>query len=150
MTSAVKWTLGVILVIGVLGFTTSFGWFSPGEQAVGWLAGLPSVQAAFGDPEHGPTDAFLTLLAFAALTPVVIVVSIVVFVLAVQQVAGTLTPLMRALRLPAATSTFLVSLSGLAVVVAVREVWMPPVLRTLGLVARAYIVWTATRPGGSP
>lgn len=102
------------------------------------LASQPSVSTSFQDPESGRTDALTTLIAFAILTPIAAAALLLGLVL----LAKALEAVVVSCHLPGWLSTPAVGLGTIAAVYATTEMWMPSSLHALGLVARAYLIYT--------
>ena len=108
---------------------------------VAWLANQPAARTAFRS-EGGSTDALLVLLAFALVTPLLgsALVMLVVFIMRMTEVV------LARVRLPEWASMPLVLIAVAYGTYAMREAWLPESLRVLGLVARAYLVFSASTP----
>ncbi|HET9490297.1 MAG TPA: hypothetical protein VFR64_11150 [Methylomirabilota bacterium] len=133
------WLLSVLVLVMVA------GWWAHTSQTVRdqiwWLAGQPGVRAAFDD-EGGGAEALIVLISFVIVTPVVLIVAALLLTFMIKVVGGFLYQL----RLPEFISLPVVM--GVLVVgtYAIREAWLPDSLYFLGLVARAYLVFTSSVP----
>ena len=141
-----RWGGLVLLACLVLLLATYFGLVPPINNAVLWLASQPGVTNAFADPVNGATDALLTLISFALLTPFLAFVLTLLLVFMLTVIMGFTEPMMRALRVPTWITLVPVSASGVGAAFMTKEYWMPKFLETLGFVARAYVVWSASGP----
>jgi hypothetical protein len=108
---------------------------------VGWLANQPSVRTAF-QSEGGSSDALILLLAFAILTPIAACVLVMLIVFAMKIIEL----LLGRVRLPEWASVPLVLMAFVYGTYTTREAWLPESLHILGLVARAYLVFSSTVP----
>jgi hypothetical protein len=108
---------------------------------VTWLANQPSARMAYRS-EGGSTDALIVLLAFVVFTPLIasLLVMLVVLIMRMTEVV-----LARA-RLPEWASVPLVLMAFAYGTYAMREAWLPESLHVLGLVARAYLVFSSSVP----
>ena len=133
------WLLSVLVLVMVA------GWCAHTTQTVRdqfWgRAAPPGVRAAFDD-EGGGAEALIVLISFVIVTPVVLIVAALLLTFMIKVVGGFLYQL----RLPEFISLPVVM--GVLVVgtYAIREAWLPDSLYFLGLVARAYLVFTSSVP----
>lgn len=134
-----------LLFLGVL-FVAACFWYVDGFGLEGGLASLasqPHVNTAFQDPDSGKSDALLTLISFSLLTPMAAFVLLIALVFLVKAFATVLT----SLRMPSWLSAPAVGMTVLAALYTTSEAWLPPSLYALGLIARAYFVYSY---GASP
>jgi len=121
------------------------GWWahsSPGvRDQIWWLASQPRVHTAFDD-EGGGAEALIVLLSFVIVTPVAVSVLALLLAFMVKVVGAFLYQL----RLPELISVPLVMVGLVVSTYAVREAWLPGSLYLLGLVARAYLVFSSSVP----
>jgi hypothetical protein len=133
-----RWTnygLGLLLA----GILLAVGWV-PIKELVWWLATRPEVGAAFQDPRYGRQDAWLSIFSFILLTPLVGLVMVWVLAFVYALPAGYVLPLGRRFGLPEWISTIFVAMASVTVIYSQSDVWLPPCLHALGLLARAFIV----------
>lgn len=106
------------------------------------LASRPEVGDRFGDPDHGRFDAMVFFFTCVLATPFVLLALVAVLVLAHMMLEATVLPVGRKIGLP---DGFVVTMATLVVAVlayAQTEVWLPPSLNLLALIARAWVVST--------
>jgi hypothetical protein len=117
------------------------------EAAVTGLAERPS---AVGMPQAPPDPdaAILTLLAFTVGAPLAIFFSFTVFALVITRASTLVEPLTRPLRLPDAIPLWFTGSLAMVTVWTLRDLWLPQGLDLLAMIARAYVVWNATRTIG--
>jgi hypothetical protein len=120
-------------------------WWAHSSQAlrehIWWLASQPRVESAFDD-EGGGAEALIVLIGFVILTPVVFTILAVVLTFAVKVVGA----FFYRLRLPEFISLPVVMTCLIVGTYTVREAWLPGSLYVLGLVARAYLVFSSAVP----
>jgi hypothetical protein len=121
------------------------GWGGHSSQTVRdqiwWLATQPRVETAFDD-EGGGAEALIVLLSFVIVTPVVVSIFAVLLTFAVKVVGA----FFYRLRLPEFVSVPVVMAALVVSTYTVREAWLPGSLYLLGLVARAYLVFSSSVP----
>jgi hypothetical protein len=121
------------------------GWWAHSSPAVRdhiwWLGTQPQVQTAFDD-EGGGAEALIVLLTFVIVTPIGLTLLALLLTFAVKVVGAFL----YRLRLPEFISVPVVVMALLIGTYTVREAWMPGSLYLLGLVARAYLVFSSSVP----
>jgi hypothetical protein len=130
-----------LLFLGVL-LVSTFLWYVGGglglEGQLASLASQPHVNTAFQDPDTGKSDALLTLISFSLLTPMAAGVLLIALVFLVKALATVLV----SLRVPSWLSAPAVGMSVLALLYTMSDAWLPPSLYALGIVARAYFVYS--------
>jgi hypothetical protein len=136
-TVPIRWTnYGLGFVLGGL---LIFAAWPPIKRAIWWLASQPDVATIFQDPRYGRQDAWLSLFTFTTLVPIAALLFIWVFSFLYALPAGFVFPLGRRFGIPEWVSTiFVLALSG-AVVYSQSDVWVGPCLRSLGVLARAWV-----------
>jgi len=102
------------------------------------LANQPRVISAFQDPVTGKSDALLTLISFALLAPMAAFVAVLIMIFLVRGLESVLVTL----RGPGWFSAPLVGMTLLFALYASSPVWLPTSLYGLGLIARAYFVYS--------
>jgi hypothetical protein len=115
-----------------------FGGVAELEVKLAALANQPRVNTAFQDPVTGESDALMTLICFALLTPMAAFAAFIVVLCAVRGVEAVVV----SLRGPGWFSLPLVGTSLVATLYASSQVWLPTSLYGLGIVARAYFVYS--------
>ena len=115
-----------------------FGWLAALEVKLKVLANQPHVNTAFMDPNTGQSDALLTLISFGLLAPMAAFAAFIVVLCLVRGVEAVVV----SLRGPRWFSLPLVGTSLVAALYMSTQVWMPTSLYGLGMVARAYFVYT--------
>jgi len=108
------------------------------EGRIAWLANQPGVTTAFQHPESGKSDALIALISFSLLTPIALGVLVIALVLLVNALAALLV----SLRLPAWLSAPVVAVTSIYAMYATSPSWLPMSLYALGIVARAYLVYS--------
>jgi hypothetical protein len=129
-----------LLFLGVL-IATAVTWYVGGlglEPHLRVLALQPRVTTAFQDPVTGQSDALLTLICFGLLAPMAAFVVMLVLMFVVRGLEAVL----QSIRTPGWFSFPLVGAGVVGGLYATTEVWLPTSLYGLGLVARAYFVYT--------
>jgi hypothetical protein len=106
------------------------------RQTVASLASRPEVAHVFHDPRQGVIDAWVSLIGFILLLPVVALLLIWVLYLFP---AGLILPLGRRVGVPEPVSMICVMALSTAIVYSQRDVWMGPSLHCLAIVARAWM-----------
>jgi hypothetical protein len=135
-----RWWLPAIILVSAV--ATYVGLGSRMQERIAWLAGQPEVATAFQNPITARSDALTALIAFTVLTPIALFVAIVVFLIVVAGV----TTLLVSLHLPGWLSAPLVAVIAIVTLYRASEVWMPAWLYGMGVVARAYLVYSSTGP----
>jgi hypothetical protein len=137
-----NWKIWLLLGLAV---AIGLGWFAHSSpkvrEQIWWLASQPQVETAFDD-EGGGAEALIVLLSFILVTPVVASVLALLLAFVVKVVGACLYQI----RLPEVISAPLVVTALVAGSYAVREAWLPDSLYLLGLVARAYLVFSSSVP----
>lgn len=134
-----RWLLvAVVPALGLIWYASSS---ATARGYINWLANQPDARAAFRS-EGGSTDALLVLLSFVLLTPVVVsvLVMLIVFIMKIAEVV------LSKVRLPEWASVPLVLTAVAYGTYATRQAWLPDSLHVLGLVARAYLVFSSGVP----
>jgi len=88
------------------------------------------------------SDALTTLIAFAVLAPIVAFVVLVALLL----LAKLSEPIMESVHLPTWLSTPAVGVVSILTIYATSQSWLPTSLYALGLIARAYFVYSQGTP----
>lgn len=136
---------GKLWLLSVLVLVIAAGWWAHTSQSVRdqiwWLAGQPAVQTAFDD-EGGGAEALIVLISFVIATPVVLILVALVLTFAIKVVGG----FFYQLRLPEFISLPVVMAALVVGTYVIRDAWLPDSLYFLGLVARAYLVFTSSTP----
>ena len=125
----------IVLVGSVL------SWYLGGadlERQLASLANQPHVNSAFQDPITGKSDALMVLICFSLLTPMAAFVAVIILIFLVRGLEAVLITL----RGPAWFSAPLVGMTLLVTLYASSQVWLPTSLYGLGLIARAYFVYS--------
>ena len=106
------------------------------------LANDPQVRTAFQDPDSGRSDAVVTLVSFAVLTPVAagFLALMIIFVIKGFE------PVLATVRLPVWLSAPLVLSAVIFGAYTTMELWWSDSLYALGLVSRAYLVCQGSAP----
>ncbi|PYM23722.1 MAG: hypothetical protein DMD78_11070 [Candidatus Rokuibacteriota bacterium] len=112
------------------------------EERVMWLASQPGDTTAFQHPESGRSDALIALISAAVLSPIALFGLVLVFLLLVRMFQS----LLATIRLPEWLSAPTVGMVSIATMYATTPLWLPPSLSALGLLARAYLVFSQTNP----
>jgi hypothetical protein len=119
-----------------------------GAQAIGLeariaaLANQPGVRTAFQHPESGRSDALTALIAVSVGTPMVLLAIVMLALLVVKMFEAVLV----SAHMPAWLSLPLIGTSTVVAIYVTSAAWMPHSLHALGLVARAYLVFSYTSP----
>ena len=108
------------------------------EAWIAWLANQPGVTTAFQHPESGRSDALTTLISFSLLTPIALCLLLVILVLLVKALEAVFVPL----RVPMWLSTPVVAAALIYGMYTTSPSWLPMSLYALGIVARAYLVYS--------
>ena len=127
--------LAVLLGLAACWYFDGFGAL---EVRLKVLASQPHVNTAFMDPNTGQSDALLTLICFAILAPIAAFAVVIIVLCLVRAVEAVVV----SLRGPGWFSLPLVATSLVAALYMSTQVWMPTSLYGLGMVARAYFVYT--------
>lgn len=137
-----RWKVWLLIA---LVFAAGIGWWAHASQTVRdqiwWLASQPRVDTAFDD-EGGGAEALIVLLAFLIVSPVAVSILAILLTFAVKVVGAFL----YRLRLPEFISVPVVMFALVVSTYTVREAWLPGSLYLLGLVARAYLVFSSAVP----
>ena len=108
------------------------------EGWIAWLANQPGVTTAFQHPESGKSDALTTLISFSLLTPIALCVLLLLLVLLVKALEAVFV----SVRLPMWLSTPVVAAAVIFGMYTTSPSWLPMSLYALGIVARAYLVYS--------
>jgi hypothetical protein len=128
----------VVVGIGLRYLSQSIGL----EDRLVSLASQPGVRTAFQHPESARSDALTALIAVSLVTPIAAFVVTMLAVLVVKMFEALLV----SIHLPAWLSLPVISMSALAAIYATSPSWVPQSLYALGLVARAYLVYSDSAP----
>ncbi|HEY3100629.1 MAG TPA: hypothetical protein VGL14_17075 [Methylomirabilota bacterium] len=115
-----------------------FGGTASLEVKLAALANQPHVNTAFQDPNTGQSDALLTLICAALLVPMAAFAAFIVGLCLVRGVEAVVV----SLRGPGWFSLPLVGTSLIAGLYMSSPLWVPTSLYGLGMVARAYFVYS--------
>jgi hypothetical protein len=130
-----------LLFLAVLLGSAAFWYFGGAanlEVKLAALANQPHVNTAFQDPNTGQSDALLTLISFALLVPMAGFAAFIVVLCLVRGIEAVVI----SLRGPGWFSLPLVGSSLVAALYASSQLWLPTSLYGLGMVARAYFVYS--------
>lgn len=130
--------LGVIVASVVTWYVGGLGL----EPHLARLASHPRVTTSFQDPVSGQSDALLTLICFGLLAPMAAGLVMLVLMFLVRGLEAVL----QSVRGPGWFSFPLVGAGVFGALYASADVWLPTSLYGLGLVARAYFVYTNGAP----
>lgn len=137
-----RWKVWLLIA---LASAAGVGWWAHSSPTVRdqiwWLASQPRVETAFDD-EGGGAEALIVLLSFIIVTPVAVSILAILLTFAVKVVGAFL----YRLRLPEFISVPVVMVALVVSTYTVREAWLPGSLYLLGLVARAYLVFSSSVP----
>jgi len=125
----------IVLLASVL------SWYFGGaelELQLASLANQPQVNSAFQDPITGKSDALMALICFSFLTPMAAFVAVIILIFLVKGLEAVLVTL----RGPGWFSMPLVGMTLLVALYASSQLWLPTSLYGLGLIARAYFVYS--------
>jgi hypothetical protein len=120
---------------------SALSWYLGGaglEPQLASLADQPHVNTAFQDPITGKSDALLALICFSLLTPMAAFVAVLILIFLVRGLEAVVV----SLRGPAWFSAPLVGATLLVALYASSQLWLPTSLYGLGLIARAYLVYS--------
>jgi hypothetical protein len=112
------------------------------EERLGWLASQPSVTTAFQNSESSRSDALTTLIAFTVLTPI----GAFIVLIALLILAKLSEPVLESVHIPTWLSTPTIGMVSIVTAYATSEAWLPQSLYALGLIARAYFVYSQGTP----
>jgi hypothetical protein len=115
-----------------------FGGFAALEVKMAALANQPHVNTAFQDPNTGQSDALLTLICFGLVAPMAAFAAFIIVLCLVRGVEAVVV----SLRGPGWFSLPLVGTSLVAALYMSSQLWVPTSLYGLGMVARAYFVYS--------
>jgi len=133
----------LFLILLLTGVGLSYGAQAIGlEGKIAALASQPDVRTAFQHPESARSDALTTLIAVAVVTPMVLFALVMLGVLVVKMFEAVLV----SAHMPAWLSLPLIGTSTVVAIYVTSSLWMPHSLHALGLVARAYLVYSYTSP----
>jgi hypothetical protein len=137
-----RWQVWLLIALVIAG---GIGWWAHSSQTIRdqiwWLASQPRVETAFDD-EGGGAEALIVLIAFVIVSPVAVSILAILLTFAIKVVGAFL----YRLRLPEFISVPVVMLALIVSTYTVREAWLPGSLYLLGLVARAYLVFSSAVP----
>jgi hypothetical protein len=141
MQSSMKRAVKAVVFLSLLAVST-VAWYSGGplglENRMVRLANHPEARTAFQDPESGRSDAMVTLISFAVLTPVAAAIAATIVIFAIKAFETVLA----VVRLPAWLSAPIVIAAVVAGIYATTELWVPNSLYAAGMVSRAYLVYS--------
>jgi len=135
----IRWSR--LLFLAVLLGSAAFWYFGGVAELEVKLTGLatqPHVNTAFQDPITGQSDALMTLICFALLAPMAVLAAFIIVLCMVRGVEAVVV----SLRGPGWFSLPLVGTSLVAALYASSQLWLPTSLYGLGIVARAYFVYS--------
>lgn len=135
-----RWWLPAVILGALL--ATYFGLGSRMDERIAWLASQPDVVTTFQNPITARSDALTALIAFAVLTPIALFVALVI----VLMVVAGLSTFLVSLHLPGWLSAPLVGVIAIVTLYRASEAWLPAWLYGMGVVARAYLVYSSTGP----
>ena len=135
-----RWWLPAVILGALL--ATYFGLGSRMDERIAWLASQPDVVTTFQNPITARSDALTALIAFAVLTPIALFVALVI----VLMVVAGLSTFLVSLHLPGWLSAPLVAVIAIVTLYRASEAWLPAWLYGMGVVARAYLVYSSTGP----
>jgi hypothetical protein len=128
---------GVGLTIAVM---LMFAAWTPLQQTFFWLSSLPEVGNAFQDPVSGRQDAWISLFSVMLLSPLAFTVFVWALAIVYALPAGYMLPIGRRIGLPEWVSSLFVMVLSIGTVYELSDLWAPPVLRALGILARAVLI----------
>ena len=140
-----SWLLFVLAAVVIGGY---FGVLTPVQERLEELANTttiaraanqPMVADAFKEP-GGRADAYVIMFLFVFLSPLALVMAVTLVIFLLLVLANALGPVMGGERV----AMFVLEIAGAAAVYVERDVWLPHALYFLGLLARAYVVITAS------
>jgi hypothetical protein len=94
----------------------------------------------FQDPISGRQDAWLSVFSVMLLSPLAFTVLIWVLAIVYALPAGYMLPIGRRVGLPEWVSSLFVVALSVGVIYELSDLWVAPVLRCLGILARAVII----------
>ena len=133
------WLLAVLIVSATVAWYVGLSTAIHAE--VGRLADQPSVQTAF-QSEGASSDALILLISVAVLAPI----ATGLLILGLEFAVNGFELVLSRLHLPEWASTPVVLWAVASGIYAMREAWWPESLHVLGLVARAYLVFSSSVP----
>lgn len=131
------WVLTAAAMIMIALFT---GIIPSPRDVIPELASRPEVHTAFQDPAFGSQDAMLFLFSFLFLGPFAGFVGFLLAIVVLAALGGIFVPLGRQIGLPEWLSTTAVLMSIATYVYVKTDVWLPPSLWFLGLVAKSWLI----------
>ena len=140
-----SWVLFVLAAVVIGGY---LGVLTPVQERLEELAktepivqaaNQPMVSEAFKD-QGGRADAYVILFLFVFLSPLALVMAVTLVIFLLSAAALALAPVMGGER----NAMLVVEIVGAAVVYVERGLWLPHAMYFLGLLARAYVVITAS------
>jgi hypothetical protein len=104
------------------------------------LANQPEVRTAFADPAFGSQDAMIFLFSFLFLGPFAGFIALLLAAVVLAALGGVFVPIGQKVGLPewVSTAAFLVALGTYIYVK--TDVWVPPSMWFLGLVAKSWLI----------
>ena len=136
MQRAVKGLL-FLVVLGAMALAWYAGASLDLENRILTLANHPEVRTAFADPESGRSDAIVTLISFAVLTPLGagLLALLVIFIIKAFETV------LVSVRLPAWLSAPVIVAAIVFGVYETMQLWLANSVYAAGLVSRAYVVY---------
>ena len=140
-----SWVLFVLAAVVIGGY---LGVLTPVQERLEELAktepivqaaNQPMVSEAFKD-QGGRADAYVILFLFVFLSPLALVMAVTLVIFLLSAAALALAPVMGGER----NAMLVVEIVGAALVYVERSLWLPHAMYFLGLLARAYVVITAS------
>jgi len=140
-----SWVLFVLAAVVIGGY---LGVLTPVQERLEELAktepivqaaNQPMVSEAFKD-QGGRADAYVILFLFVFLSPLALVMAVTLVIFLLSAAALALAPVMGGER----NAMLVVEIVGAALVYVERGLWLPHAMYFLGLLARAYVVITAS------
>jgi len=104
------------------------------------LANQPEVRTAFTDPAFGSQDAMLFLFSFLFLGPFAGFIGFLLAVVLLAALGGIFIPIGQKVGLPEWFSTMAFLVALFVFVYVKTDVWMPPSMWFLGLVAKSWLI----------
>jgi len=140
-----SWVLFILAAVVIGGY---LGVLTPVQERLEELAktepivqaaNQPMVSEAFKD-QGGRADAYVILFLFVFLSPLALVMAVTLVIFLLSAAALALAPVMGGER----NAMLVVEIVGAALVYVERGLWLPHAMYFLGLLARAYVVITAS------
>ena len=139
-----RWSTWVLLILAALLVAAYFGVLAPVQErieqlAVAQAANHPMVAETFKGA-GGRADAYIVVFLFVFLSPLVLFMAVTLVIFLLSALAMALGPVVGGEK----TAMLVLEITSALVVYVERDVWLPHALYFLGLLARAYIVITAS------